>query len=285
MEHLAKEMDELKRSTNHQITEKYEQLLSEKDEELRVTRQELIDAKGRIKDQLTNTTQGTSSHAAANDVLEKLTDELRDTKVELNTVRNEQLKYMEELTRTKGKLQNAEIEKRLADSLLNDLRKKMEDLTETNNKLLDEIVRNEQRTKETNELWKANLEISRELEEKGKESMEKVRVTEEATSQVEPLKKKVRQMELEAEDARITQQELVEKMKQEISLLQTSLEEGREEIAKIIQDNELVKLRFSEDYDTLRQEHEWLIVSKFATLNALADELERLRKSRGFGTF
>jgi len=278
LDSLAKEMGDLKKSTNVEITEKYEHLLADKDEELRLVRQELEDAKGRIKDLLPDESEQTSAETTADEVLENTREKLKETVLEVNTLRKEQSRYLEEFNQLKDQLQNSELKKKLTESLLTDSQKKMEELAKKNKELVLEIESHEQREKETNELKKANLEIKRELDEAAKETDEKTRKAEEAAGQVELMRKKVIELELKAEDAKGQQKELVEKMSQEKGIIEASLENVQTELATVISNNELEQQRFRKEYQSLRQQYDWFIVSKFATLNALADELERLRK-------
>jgi len=92
------------------------------------------------------------------------------------------------------------------------------------------------------------------------------------------MRKKLKELEVKAEDAKGHQQELVEKMNQEKGIIEASLENVETELASVIHNNELEHQRLKKEYESLEQQHQWLIVSKLATLNALADELERLRK-------
>merc|ERR1712060_424212 len=278
LDNLAKEMGDLKKSTNVEITEKYEHLLADKDEELRLVRQELDDAKGRIKDLLPDESEQASAVTTADEVLENTREKLEETLLEVNTLRKEQSRYLEEFNQLKDKLQNSELKKKLTESLLTDSQKKMEELAKKNKELVLEVESHEQREKETNELKKANLEIKRELDEAAKETDEKTRQAEEAAGQVELMRKKVIELELKAEDAKGQQQELVEKMSQEKGIVEASLENVQTELATVVRNNELEHQRLRMEYESLGQQHDWLIVSKLTTLNALADELERLRK-------
>jgi len=275
VENLSKEMAELRISTNSEIFEKYKQLLAEKDEELRTVREALFYSKQEPK----NRSKEMLSQTSIDNELEMIKEELKETKVELNTLRNEQSRNLAEISQKSGKLQNVELEKRLTQSVLLDSRNKLEELEKKHKDLVDMMAKREEQN-ENIELKKENLEIKRELEKKKKEIMERTREAEEAGSQLELLKSKVVKLELKAKNSECNQQEVVDKMNLEKSLLQTSLEEKREEIASLINNNELEKQRLSEEHAKLRQEHDWLIVSKIAIVNAFADEIERLRKSR-----
>lgn len=275
VERLSKEMAELRISTNSEIFGKYRQLLLDKDEELRTVREALFYAKQEPK----NGSKEMLSQTLTSNELEKIRKELKDTKVQLNTLRNEQSRNLAQISQTNKILQNIELEKRLAESLLDDSRNKLEELAKKHQDLIDMMEKREQQN-ENSELKKEKLEIERELEERNKEITERTRELENAGSQLELLKSKVVKLELEVKNSECNQQEVVEKMNQEKSLLQTSLEEKRAEIASLINNNELEKQRLSEEHAKLRREHEWLVVSKITIVNAFADEIERLRKSR-----
>jgi len=275
VENMSKEMAELRISTNSEIFEKYRQLLADKDEELRTVRAALFYAKQEPK---TGSKEMLSQTSTSNE-LEKIREELKETKFELNTLRNQQSRNLAEIRQTNGKLQNVELEKRLAESLLHNSRNKFEELAKKHQDLSDMMEKREQQN-ENSWLKKENLEIKRDLEERKKEITERTREAEEAGSQLQLLKSKVGKLEQEAKNSECNQQEVLEKMNQEKGILETSLEEKRAEIASLINNNELEKQRLSEEHAKLRQEHDWLIVSKITIVNAFADEIERLRKSR-----
>jgi len=277
LDSLAKEMGDLKKSTNVEITEKYEHLLADKDEELRMVRQELDDAKGRIRDLLPDESEQTAE-TTADEALESIREKLKDTVLEVNTLRKEQSRYLEEFNQLKDQLQNSELKKKLTESLLIDSKKKMEELVQKNEELVLEIESHEQREKETNELKKANIEIKRELDEALKETDEKTRQAEEAVGLLEVIRKKVTELELKAEDANGQQQDLMEKINKEKRIIEASLKNAETELASVIHNNEFEQQRLREEYVLLQQQHDWLIDSKLATLNALSYELERLRK-------
>merc|ERR1712060_564513 len=153
VENLSKEMAELRISTNSEIFAKYKLLLADKDEELRTVREALFYSKQEPK----NMSKEMLSQTSTSNELEKIREELKETKVELNTLRNEQSRNLAEISQTNGKLQNVELEKRLTESVLLDSRNKLEKLEKKHKDLVDMMAKREEQN-ENSKLKKENLE-------------------------------------------------------------------------------------------------------------------------------
>jgi len=119
-------------------------------------------------------------------------------------------------------------------------------------------------------------DVKKEIVEVRKELVEKNIIVEENALRIEELTESL----AEAEAKIISQQNLIQKVNDLDTLVHKVREDRAVEIMSLTQEYQLEKAKNIAELEELRQQFEWMKVSKLSTINSVADELERLRNSQ-----